>query len=176
MEQTMANDRIVSVPGIRGIIGAGLSPGPALAFAAALGTYHQGGRVILCRDSRPSGLVLRHAVAAGLLGTGCDVVDLGVAPTPTCGLAVTRLRAAGAVQITASHNPAPWNGLKLFGGDGAVLSAAKGKEVKEIFDRGQFCQAPWDKLGTLTENAQAEAWHRQRVLELIDGPRIEGRR
>src|SRR5215472_16106884 len=67
---------IVSVSGIRGIIGEGLSPAPALAFAAALGTYHQGKTVLLCRDSRPSGLVLRHAVLAGLLGTGCDVIDL----------------------------------------------------------------------------------------------------
>src|SRR5207302_1134555 len=167
MEQTMANDRIVSVSGIRGIVGAGLSPAQALAFASALGTYHQGGRVVLCRDSRPSGLVLRHAVVAGLLGTGCDVIDLGIAPTPTCGLAVTRLGAAGAIQITASHNPAPWNGLKLFGGDGAVLSAAKGQEVKMIYDRGQFRQAAWDKLGTLTENRQAETWHRDAVLERI---------
>jgi phosphomannomutase len=164
----MANDLIVSVSGIRGIIGAGLTPTPALAFAAALGTYHQGGRVVLCRDSRPSGQVLRHAVLAGLLGTGCDVIDVGVAPTPTCGLAVTRLGAAGAIQITASHNPAPWNGLKLFGGDGAVLSAAKGKEVKDIYDKGQFRQVPWDKLGTLIENRQAESWHRDRVLELVD--------
>src|SRR5262249_22543001 len=111
----------------------------------------------------------------GLLGTGCDVVDLGVAPTPTCGLAVTKLGAAGAIQITASHNPAPWNGLKLFGSDGAVLSAAKGKTVKDIYDKGQYRQAPWDKLGMLTENSQAPQWHRARVLELVDGPRIGGR-
>src|SRR5207302_8265389 len=147
MEQTMANDRIVSVPGIRGIIGAGLSPGPALAFAAALGTYHQGGRVVLCRDSRPSGLVLRHAVLAGLLGAGCDVIDLGVAPTPTCGLAVTRLGAAGAIQITASHNPAPWNGLKLFGADGAVLSAANGAIVRMLYETGTFEGAAWNGIG-----------------------------
>src|SRR2546423_821578 len=106
---SMTNELIVSVSGIRGIIGAGLTPAPVLAFAAALGTYHQGGRVVLSRDSRPSGLMLRHAVVAGLLGSGSDVIDLGVAPTPTCGLAVTRLGAAGAIQITASHNPAPWN-------------------------------------------------------------------
>jgi phosphomannomutase len=171
----MTKDLIVSVSGIRGIIGAGLSPAPALAFAAALGTYHQGGRVVLCRDSRPSGLMLRHAVLAGLMGTGCDVIDLGVAPTPTCGLAVVRLGASGAIQITASHNPAPWNGMKLFGGDGGVLSAAKGREVKAIYDSGQYRQVAWDKLGVLTENQQAEAWHRERVLELIDHARIRGR-
>ena len=172
----MGKDLIVSVSGIRGIVGAGLSPAPALAFAAALGTYNQGGRIVLCRDSRPSGLVLRHAVLAGLMGTGCDVVDLGVAPTPTCGLAVTRLAAAGAIQITASHNPAPWNGMKLFGGDGAVLSAAKGQEVKAIFDQGRFREAAWDKLGILSQNDLAEAWHRDHVLTLVDavGIRMRG--
>ena len=110
------------------------------------------------------------------MGTGCDVVDLGVAPTPTCGLAVPRLGAAGAIEITASHNPAPWNGLKLFGGDGAVLPAAKGKEVKEIYDKGQFRQIPHDQLGTLSENQQAATWHCERVLQLIDAARIRARK
>ncbi len=169
------NQLIVSVSGIRGIVGAGLSPGAALAFAAALGTYCRGGRVVLSRDSRPSGLVLRHAVLAGLMGTGCDVLDLGVTPTPTSGLAVVRLRAAGGIQITASHNPALWNGLKLFDNDGAVLSAARGKEVKEIFDTGRFRQVPHDQLGHLTENHSAETWHRERVLQLVEVGRIRQR-
>ena len=78
--------------------------------------------------------MLRHAVIAGLASCGCEIHDLGIAPTPTVGLAVRQLDAAGAIQITASHNPAPWNGMKLFGADGAVLSAAKGAEVKQIFD------------------------------------------
>lgn len=169
------SDLIVSVSGIRGIVGAGLTPAPALAFAAALGTSVGGGKVVLSRDSRPSGAVLRHAVLAGLLGTGCDVVDIGIAPTPTCGLAVTRLGAAGGIQISASHNPAPWNGLKLFGSDGAVLSAAKGKAIKEIFDAGSFRFTAWDKLGGLSES-RADAWHSTRVLELVDLKRIRARR
>src|SRR5947199_7046618 len=119
------NELIASVSGIRGIVGQGLTTEATLAFAAALGTQLQGGRIVLSRDGRPSGPMLRHAVLAGLLGAGCQVDDLGVAPTPTCGLAVRRLQAAGAIQITASHNPAEWNGLKLFGSDGAVLSPAE---------------------------------------------------
>ncbi|MCI0377729.1 MAG: phosphoglucosamine mutase [Gemmataceae bacterium] len=170
-----SNDLIVSVSGIRGIVGAGLWPGPALAFAAALGTYHQGGRVVLSRDSRPSGAVLRHAVLAGLMGAGCEVIDIGVAPTPTCGLAVTRLGANGAIQITASHNPSPWNGLKLFGGDGAVLPASQGKEVKAIYDTGTFRLAAFDKLGGMTENHDAATWHLERVLQLVDVTRIRSR-
>ena len=171
----MANDLIVSVSGIRGIVGSGLSPAAALAFAAALGTYHKGGKVILCRDSRPSGLVLRHAVLAGLMGTGCGVVDLGIAPTPTCGLAIPKLGASGGIQITASHNPAPWNGLKLFGADGAVLPGAKGKEVKDIYDGGHFRQVPHDRLGTLTDDQEAATWHLDRVLQLVDGGPIQAR-
>jgi len=170
-----SSDLIVSVSGIRGIVGAGLTPGPVLAFGQALGTYLGGGRVLLSRDSRPSGDVLRHAVIAGLCASGCEVHDLGIAPTPTVGIAVRRLSAAGAIQITASHNPAPWNGLKLFGGDGAVLSAAKGEEIKHLFDAGRFTCVSHEKLGTLRDCEQALEWHRERVLQLVDGTRICGR-
>lgn len=171
----MSNELIVSVSGIRGIIGAGLSPAPALAFAQALGTFLGGGRMVLSRDSRPSGEMLRHAVLAGLTASGCEVHDLGIAPTPTCGLAVRRLGAAGAVQITASHNPAPWNGLKLFGSDGAVLSAAKGREIKQIFDAGRFLCVGHERLGQVRSCGEAGNWHRERVLELVDVPRIRAR-
>jgi phosphomannomutase len=166
---------IVSVSGIRGIIGAGLSPASALAFAQALGTYLKGGSVVLSRDSRPSGLMLRHAVIAGLVSCGCEIHDLGITATPTVGLAVRKLNAAGAIQITASHNPAPWNGLKLFGNDGAVLSAAKGLEIKQIFDASDFTLVPHDKLGGMRECQKAEDWHRERVLELVDVTRIRSR-
>lgn len=166
------NELIVSVSGIRGIIGAGLSPGAALAFAQALGGYLHGGRIVLSRDSRPSGTMLRHAVIAGLASCGCEIHDLGIAPTPTVGLAVRKLDAAGAIQITASHNPAPWNGLKLFGSDGAVLSASKGKEIKHRFDTNTFALVPHDKLGAVQVSEQAKDWHCQRVLELVDGSRI----
>jgi phosphomannomutase len=169
------NELIVSVSGIRGIIGDGLSPAAALAFAQALGTYLQGGPVVLSRDSRPSGSMLRHAVIAGLASCGCAIHDLGVVPTPTCGLAVRKLEAAGAIQVTASHNPAPWNGMKLFGADGAVLSAAKGKEIKHLFDTSSFALVAHDKLGDLRECHKAEDWHRERVLQLVDVTRIRAR-
>src|SRR5437763_16973977 len=91
---------IVSVSGIRGVVVGGLTPEAAAQFAAALGTAANGGKMVLSRDGRPSGVMLRHAVLAGLLSSGCEVEDVGVAPTPTCGLAVQRLQAAGAIQIT----------------------------------------------------------------------------
>ncbi len=166
---------IVSVSGIRGIIGQGLTPEAASAFAAALATSTRGGRVVLSRDGRPSGDMLRHAVLAGLLAAGCEVHDLGVAATPTVGLAVRRLGARGGIQITASHNPAAWNGLKLFGSDGAILSAAAGQQIKAIFDAHSFRRAAWNEMGTLTECRTAGDWHSERVLELVDVPAIRAR-
>jgi phosphomannomutase len=169
------DELIVSVSGIRGIVGEGLRPEAATAFAAALATFTQGGRIVLSRDGRPSGIMLRHAVLAGLLGSGCEVQDLGVAPTPTLGLAVRKLQSAGGIQITASHNPAPWNGLKLFGSDGGVLNAEKGQKVQTIYQGGNRLRASWNALGTVTECRHAEDWHRARVLELIDVVRIRAR-
>jgi phosphomannomutase len=163
---------IVSVSGIRGVIGEGLTPDAALRFAFAFAAHTGGGRVVLSRDGRPSGAMLRHAVLAGLLGSGCEVHDLGVAPTPTVGLAVRTLDAAGGVQITASHNPAPWNGLKLFGRDGRVLSAAEGKKVQALFEAGAGRTVPHSELGTVQDYRKAEDDHRDRVLHLIDVPRI----
>jgi phosphomannomutase len=169
------NDLMVSVSGIRGIVGEGLTPRAALAFAEALATHTQGGRIVLSSDGRPSGRMLKHAILAGLLGAGCEVHDLGVAPTPTFGLAVRKLQAAGGIQITASHNPAPWNGMKLFGPAGAVLSPADGERVRQIFEDGDFRRAAWDKLGNVRDCQTALTWHRERVLELVDVVKIRSR-
>jgi phosphomannomutase len=163
---------IVSVSGIRGIVGQSLTPAAAVAFGSALGTHVQGGPVVVSRDGRPSGAMLRHAVLAGLTAAGCTIHDLGVTSTPTVGLAVRTLGAAGGVQITASHNPAPWNGLKLFGSDGRVLSASEGKKVAALFEAGTFRSASWDQIGTVRTYEQAKDDHADRVLELIDANRV----
>ena len=163
-----ADDLIVSVSGIRGIIGRSLTPATALAFASALGMHVHGGRVVVSRDGRPSGRMLGHAILAGLTAAGCEVHDLDVAPTPTVGLAVRSLQAAGGVQITASHNPVEWNGLKLFGPDGRVLSAAEGRKVQALFETGAGASVPWDRVGNVQDYRKAEDVHRERVLELVD--------
>ncbi len=162
-----SSELIVSVSGIRGVVGQGLTAEAATRFGAALGAYLHGGRVVLCRDGRPSGTMLRHAVTAGLLGAGCTVDDIGIAPTPTCGLAVRALKAAGGVQITASHNPAPWNGLKMFGPDGAVLPAAKGQKVRALFESGDFKRAAWDGTGTTNVPPDVLDEHARAVLDLV---------
>lgn len=158
----------MSVSGIRGVIGQSLTPAVVLAFASALGTHVKGGRVVVSRDGRPSGAMLGHAILAGLTAAGCEVQDLDVAPTPTVGLAVRTLQAAGGVQITASHNPAEWNGMKLFGPDGRVLSAAEGRKITTLFESGASASVPWDRIGNVQHYRKAEDVHRECVLQLVD--------
>jgi phosphomannomutase len=171
-----SNELIVSVSGIRGVVGESLTPHVALAFASALGAHIDGGSVAVGRDGRPSGGMLRHAVLAGLTAAGCEVHDVGVASTPTVGLAVRTLGAAGGIQITASHNPAQWNGLKLFGPDGRVLSAAVGEQVTRRFNNGEARFVPYSDVGAVRHYRHADEVHGDHVLRVVDGARIRGAR
>src|SRR5262245_53307740 len=170
------SDLIVSVSGIRGIVGRGLTAEATTRFAAAFGAHVRGGHVLVSRDSRPSGEMLRHAVVSGLLGAGCTVGDIGITPTPTCGFAVRFLHAAGAIQITASHNPAPWNGLKMFGADGAVLSASEGAVVRGLYESGEFPRAAWDGIGSTRVPPDVPQEHARAVLDQVSVARVAGQR
>lgn len=172
----MSDELIVSVSGIRGVVGRGLTVEATARFAAAYGGTVGPKTVLVSRDGRPSGDMLRHAVIAGLLGAGCSVEDIGITPTPTCGFAVRALKAAGAIQITASHNPAPWNGLKMFGADGAVLPADRGAEVRGRYESGDFPRAAWDGIGTTRVPPDVLGEHRQAVLDLVSVARVAGQR
>src|SRR3982751_5669468 len=96
----------IGITGVRGIVGEAFTPELIVGFAQAFGTYLDGGRILVCRDTRPSGPMARSAVAAGLLAAGCEVVDLGICPTPSMQLAVSQFSADGGIAITAGHNPA----------------------------------------------------------------------
>ncbi|MGL5094270.1 MAG: phosphoglucosamine mutase, partial [Planctomycetia bacterium] len=167
---------IVSVSGIRGIVGDGLTPRTALEFALCYGTPRAGGTVVLSRDGRTHGVMLRDAVAAGLTAAGCHVLDIGVAATPTTGFYAKIRGAAGAVQVTASHNPPEWNGLKLFRPEGFVLGPAEGRAVADAFRTGACTLAEWDKIGRVETVADAHAPHLDRVLEGVDVEAIGRRR
>ncbi len=132
---------IVSVSGVRGIVGESLTLETVLGFSAVLGRaltqeHGMGCKALVAGDGRPSGEALRMAAAAGLAGQGCDVIDLGVIPTPTVGVTVREMGAAGAIQVTASHNSAPYNGLKLFHCEGRVYPGGPGKILAERFAEG----------------------------------------
>ncbi|MFQ5649868.1 MAG: phosphoglucosamine mutase [bacterium] len=169
---------MVSVSGVRGIVGEGLAPEVIMSFAQAFGTYLKGGTVVVARDSRVTGEMVQNAVTAGLLAVGCDILDVGICPTPTAQLAVENLKAKGGVIITASHNPIMWNGLKLIGEDGLFLDAEQGQEVLRISRQSDFPLAAWDKIGVRVTYSKAVDEHIEAILALkcIDVDRIKSRR
>ncbi len=120
---------MVSISGIRGIFGTDLTPQNLTLYASAFGTWLGGGKVVLGRDSRVTGELCEKIVAAALQATGCDVIRLGIAPTPTVAMGVLRHKAAGGIIISASHNPGEWNALKLLNSKSEFLDAREGKEV-----------------------------------------------
>ena len=168
-------ERILSISGLRGVIGNGLDPEYLTRFACVLGTMFEGGTVVLSRDGRSTGPMVKHAVIAGLLATGCRVVDAGIATTPTCGVLVTHLKAAGGLQITASHNPVQWNGLKPFSKDGSVFSQELGERFLSLMESGAFKLASWDGLGVVEALHDPAGPHIDRVLKLVDVEAIRAR-
>ena len=140
-------DLIISVSGVRGTVGSALDPSLLTRFAAAFGTLVEGKTVVVGRDTRTSGPMAHHAVLAGLIATGCKVIDLGVCPTPTVLLMSKALNAGGSLVITASHNPIDWNGIEFASEAGRLLSEAERTRLMEIYESGDFELAPWDKQG-----------------------------
>jgi len=127
-----------------------------LDFAAAFGTFLEGGGpVVIGRDPRASGVMIREGVIAGLLACGHDVADLGIVSTPVIQHSVNRLSAAGAISIGASHNAADWNALKFFGPGGTYLSTAQAGELLDIYHLRKFTFADWDRIGASREEAGA---------------------
>ncbi len=126
------NKPIISGSGIRGIFGRSLTVQDACSFAAAFGELVGPGRVIVGRDTRKSGPAVEAAVCAGLMGTGCTPVLIGVAPTPTVQLEVTGNNARGGIAVTSSHNPGQWNALKLIDSDGVFLRTDRRKKLMEL--------------------------------------------
>ena len=169
---------MISVAGVRGIIGDSLDPAVLTRFAAAFARSMGPGPIVVGRDARVSGPMVLHAVAAGVMAAGRDVVDIGLATTPTTQLAVEHLHAAGGIILTASHNPAEWNALKFLSSAGEFLGPAAGQAVRERFEQDRDLWAAWDGLGTMHDEPGALAWHLERVLglEYLDLAAIRARK
>src|SRR5829696_5175571 len=149
----------IGITGVRRIVGETFTPELAVDFAESFGTYLDRGRILVCRDTRPSGQMIRSAVLAGLLAAGCEVVDLGVCPTPSMQLAVKWLKADGGIAITAGHNPWQWNALKFVRSDGLYLNPTQGEELLDIFHQGEFAKASWDTIKQVVQTADAIEEH-----------------
>ncbi len=171
---------MVSVAGVRGVIGESLTPEIACRWGAAFGTLlGAGARVIVGRDPRGSGPVIEAAVTAGLRGAGCHVRIVGVLPTPTIQLATRDSDARGGIAITASHNPLEWNALKFIREDGLFLAADEGRTLRAIVDGGPLAvrYVAHDALGGEETDGGAAERHIDRILSLpyIDVARVARR-
>lgn len=131
----------VGVSGVRGVVGEFLTPLLSADFAQAFGTYVGQGRVVIGRDTRFTGPMIEHAVACGLLAAGCEVVRLGIQPTPTIQIYIAETGASGGIGITASHNPAEYNALKLFNGEGLFFNHYERTELLDLFHQSDFFEA-----------------------------------
>jgi phosphomannomutase len=163
-------DLMVSVSGIRGRVGRPLTPelmaGIAAAFGGFLRSEDDRGPVCVARDSRTSGPMFVRAVTAGLQSVGCDVIDLGLVPTPTLLMAVRDAGASGGIGVTASHNAAEWNALKLVSGEGIFLDADRSVRFRACLDGEDPDRVDWDEVGSVKEDPEAWARHLHRILAL----------
>ena len=176
-----AESLMVSVSGIRGRVGAGLTPEVVTSYASAFGAWATAADstlpVVVGRDSRVSGPMFHRSVIAALQSVGVRVIDLGLTTTPTCQLAVEHHHAAGGLMISASHNPIEWNALKFVGSTGLFLDAAEGEAMRALVGQ-PYPRATWERLGAVEADDEAPARHIDAVLALpmIDAARIRARR
>lgn len=164
---------MISVSGVRGIVGDGLTPDVAMHFAQAYGSEFPG-NIVVGRDSRVTGEMLKHAVWAGLQSVGCDVVDIDIASTPTTAMVTERPDHSGGIILTASHNPKQWNALKLLAPDGLFLQQEQGDKIVERVTSQSFAFASWDRMGKIITYKNASEEHVASILDLpiIDAERI----
>jgi phosphomannomutase len=167
----------IGVSGVRGVVGEFFTPAIASAFAQAFGTYVGGGRVVVGRDTRASGEMLTHAVTCGLLASGCDVVHVGVIPTPSLQVYVAATQARGGLAITASHNPAEYNAVKLFNSLGLFFNTYERSELLDLYHQRSFVESTNAEIhDAVVERSDPTRFHLDRVLAQINLPRVRARR
>ena len=185
----MSDTLMVSVSGVRGIVGKDLTPEMISRWAAAFGIWtgerarpsrRRAARpsIVLGRDARTSGPMFAQAAAAGLMSVGCNIIDVGLVPTPTVQLAVEHHNAAGGLILTASHNPIEWNALKFVGSDGIFLDTVAGTRVRELAAGDGLPRANYNAIGGVRADSDAISRHLAAVLALraVDVRRIRRRR
>lgn len=183
MKLELPSNLMVSVSGVRGTIPDTLTPEIMSRFAAAFGSWLRAEsgrrpRVIVARDSRTSGAMFVRAVVASLQSVGCDVRELGIAPTPTALYAIRHAGADGAIVVTASHNPVQWNALKFASSEGMFLDAEQAPRMREFLDDAKLARAAWDQIGDVEQDTAGVARHLEAVLAIpfLDVEKLRARR
>ncbi len=167
---------IISVSGLRGVVGDSLTPDVAMRYACALAGELAPGSLVITRDGRATGPMLAAAIQGGLTAVGRDVIDALVAATPTTGVLVRQFHAAGGIQISASHNPAQYNGLKLFSAAGRVIPEAAGAKVMARYERQTPEWVAHDRVGRVLACADSLSEHLALIEKTVGLDRIRRRR
>ena len=162
------SEPIISISGLRGIVGAELTPNVACCFTAAFCSQAPEGPIAVARDGRISGSMFADAIAAAIVGHGRKCLDLGVASTPTVGAFVRHSQSAGAIQISASHNPPPYNGMKLFSPEGRILPNEPGTRVLQAYRQNQTDWRSSDCLGIRQTVEDPHSCHLKLILATVD--------
>lgn len=171
-DQQQMTQLIISVSGLRGVVGESLTPDIAVRYVAAFAAELDDGPILIARDGRANGPLLANAVRDGLVRLGRDVIDAGIAATPTAGVLVRQHDAAGGIQISASHNPKEFNGIKLFNRDGRIIPAAAGQQVLDRYTRNNP-EAPGDiHPGTVSDCHDTTTSHWERIRDIVDVDQI----
>jgi phosphoglucosamine mutase len=159
----------ISISGVRGVIGQSLTPTLLTRFAQAFGTRTGAGTIVIGRDPRTSGVMVKHAVIAGILSSGSRVLDIGICPVPTVQLQVRHRGAQGGIAITASHNPAEWNALKFIGSSGLFLDPGQASEMLDIYHQGEYTKVSGAEIRTVEKTEGATDLHIKAILDVL-GP------
>ena len=159
---------MIGISGVRGVVGDNLTPELLVNLGQAFGTWIESGTVVVGRDTRASGDMVKHAVFSGLLSAGCRIIDVGVCGTPSAAMMINRLGADGGIVISASHNTIEWNALKFFRSDGVYLNQEQGRQLLDIYYGGDAVKVGYERLHAVELDNSAVENHLEKVMTLVD--------
>ena len=165
----MVAEKLFGTSGIRGLIGSEVTCELALNVGKSL-AYYLGneGTVVIGYDTRTTNEMLDQAICAGLLESGVDVVKIGMVPTPLVGYATEKLDADAGIMLTASHNPSPYNGIKLWNKNGMAYTSAQEAKIEEIYANKDYVSVSWDKIGKLSVNEEIKGQYIDDLVDMVD--------
>ncbi len=167
---------MIGISGVRGVVGDNLTPELLVNLGQAFGTWTDSGKVVVGRDTRASGDMVKHAVFSGLLSAGCRIVDVGVCGTPSAAMMIRKLNADGGIVISASHNTIEWNALKFFRSDGVYMTQDQGRQLLDIYYGGDSVKVGYDRLHAVETDSGALENHLDKVMDIIDVPAFKKRK
>ena len=165
----MAAKKLFGTSGIRGLIGSEVTCELALNVGKSLACYlGNEGTVVIGYDTRTTNQMLDQAICAGLLESGVNVIKIGMVPTPLVGYATEKLDADAGIMLTASHNPSPYNGIKLWNKNGMAYTSEQKAKIEEIYANKDYISVAWDKIGKLSVNEQIKGQYVDDLVDMVD--------